>query len=182
MRGHSLWLSGALALGIGACTAPPPPVAASYGPPPSSARTADLREPAGRTVARATIEQAGDSLRVRVEAAGLAPGAYGVHLHSTGRCGPPGFATAGPHWNPAGHLHGKDNPRGMHMGDLPNLMVGTDRRGSFEYTIPGGSLATGPGALLDPDGAAVMIHAQPDDYRTDPSGNSGARIACGVIG
>jgi Cu-Zn family superoxide dismutase len=61
-------------------------------------------------------------------------------------------------------------------------MVGTDRRGSFEYTIPGASLTGAANPLLDADGAAVVLHAQPDDYRTDPSGNSGARIACGVLG
>jgi Cu-Zn family superoxide dismutase len=119
---------------------------------------------------------------VRVEAVELARGAYGVHIHSIGRCDPPGFESAGPHWNPTGQKHGKDNPQGMHRGDLPNLLVGSDGRGSFEYTIPGGAAAAAArDALLDADGAAVVIHAQADDFRTDPSGNSGARIACGVL-
>jgi Cu-Zn family superoxide dismutase len=143
--------------------------------------TADLRDADGRTRARASVEQAGDSLRVRVEAVSMSPGAYGAHLHAIGRCDPPGFATAGGHWNPTGQMHGKDNPKGMHKGDLPNLLVGTDGRGSFEYTIPGARLS-GMDGLMDGDGAAVVIHAAADDYRTDPSGNSGARIACGVVG
>jgi Cu-Zn family superoxide dismutase len=145
--------------------------------------TADLRDPAGLVRARAFLEEVGDSVRVRVEAVDLVQGAYGAHIHTTGRCDPPSFASAGPHWNPTGQQHGKDNPQGMHRGDLPNLLVGTDRRGSFEYTIPGASLGgRGPNALLDTDGAAVVVHQQADDYRTDPSGNSGARLACGVLG
>jgi Cu-Zn family superoxide dismutase len=143
---------------------------------------ADLRDGTGRARARASVEQAGDSLRVRIEAVAMSPGAYGVHIHAVGRCDPPAFTTAGPHWNPTGQMHGKDNPKGMHKGDLPNLLVGSDGRGSFEYTIPNASVAIGPNPLMDGDGAAVVIHAAPDDYRTDPSGNSGARIACGVLG
>lgn len=183
MNGASMWLAGAVALGTAACTANPQSNAYPGVPEPEAqAATADVREPGGRTVARATLAQAGDSVRVRVEAAGLAPGAYGAHLHSTGRCDAPAFASAGPHWNPTMREHGQDNPKGAHLGDLPNLMVGTDGRGTFEYSVPGASLSRGANPLLDADGAALVIHAQADDYRTDPSGNSGARIACGVIG
>jgi Cu-Zn family superoxide dismutase len=160
---------------------PGPPAAVSTIGPPRLA--ADLRDAEGRTRARATAEASGDSLRVRVEAVGMSPGAYGAHLHAVGRCDPPGFESAGPHWNPTGQMHGKDNPKGMHKGDLPNLVVGTDGRGSFEYTIPNAGLSGMlPTSLIDGDGAAVVIHAAPDDYRTDPSGKSGARIACGVLG
>ncbi|MEA3039596.1 MAG: superoxide dismutase, Cu-Zn family [Sphingomonadales bacterium] len=143
---------------------------------------APIKAPDGRVVARAAVRAAGHSLRVRVDAVGLAPGTYGVHLHAVARCDPPGFASAGPHWNPTARQHGRDNPMGMHMGDLPNLVVGADGRGSYEYAIADATLAgTAADALLDADGAAVVIHAQADDYRTDPSGNSGARIACGVL-
>jgi Cu-Zn family superoxide dismutase len=158
----------------------PPDAVSTIGPP---RLTADLRDAQGRTRARATAESSGDSLRVRVEAVGMSAGAYGAHLHTTGRCDAPGFESAGPHWNPTGQMHGKDNPKGMHKGDLPNLLVGTDGRGSFEYTIPNAGLSGMlPTALIDGDGAAVVIHASPDDFRTDPSGKSGARIACGVLG
>ncbi len=167
--------------GMDAAADPGPPAAVSTVGPPRL--TADLRDSEGRTRARATAETSGDSLRIRVEAVGMSPGAYGAHLHTIGRCDPPGFETAGPHWNPTGRMHGKDNPKGMHKGDLPNLMVGTDGRGSFEYTIPNAGLSGMlPTSLIDGDGAAVVIHAAPDDFRTDPSGNSGARIACGVLG
>jgi Cu-Zn family superoxide dismutase len=147
------------------------------------ALTADIRDAGGQIRARARVEQSGDSLRVRIEAVAMSPGAYGAHIHAVGRCDPPAFTSAGPHWNPTGQMHGKDNPKGMHKGDLPNLMVGTDGRGSFEYTIPNADfVGTDRGNwLLDADGAAVVIHAKADDYRTDPSGNSGERIACGVL-
>ena len=145
--------------------------------------SADVRDPTGRVLARAFLEEVGDTLRVRVEAVDLAQGAYGAHIHTTGRCDPPAFTTAGPHWDPTGQKHGKDNPQGMHKGDLPNLMVGADGRGSFEYTIPHAILSGMlPTKLVDQDGAAVVIHAKADDHRTDPSGNSGDRIACGVLG
>ncbi len=158
----------------------PPDAVSTIGPP---RLTADLRDAQGRVRARATAETSGDSLRVRVEATEMSPGSYGAHLHAVGRCDPPGFESAGPHWNPTGQKHGKDNPAGMHKGDLPNLLVGTDGRGSFEYTIPNAGLSGMlPNRLIDGDGAAVVIHASADDYRTDQSGNSGARIACGVLG
>jgi Cu-Zn family superoxide dismutase len=141
---------------------------------------ADLLDASGRRRASATASQSGDSIRVRIEAFDMAPGAYGAHLHTTGRCDAPAFA--GAHWNPTSAKHGKDNPAGMHKGDLPNLLVGTDGRGSFEYTIPNATVSgRGPNLLLDGDGASVVIHASPDDFRTDPSGNSGARMACGVL-
>jgi Cu-Zn family superoxide dismutase len=143
----------------------------------------DLRDASGTIRARATAEQVGDSIRVRVESIAMTQGAYGAHVHTTGRCDAPGFTTAGPHWNPTAQQHGKDNPQGMHKGDLPNLLVGTDGRGSFEYTIPNATIAgQGPNLLLDQDGAAVVVHQGADDFRTDPSGNSGNRIACGVLG
>jgi superoxide dismutase, Cu-Zn family len=156
---------------------------ADAAPPAPQSVSAELRDPSGNVRARATAEQVGDGIRVRVEAAGLAPGAYGAHVHTTGRCDPPGFTTAGGHWNPTVQQHGKDNPQGMHKGDLPNLLVGADGRGSFEYTIPNASISgSSPNLLMDADGATMMIHQQADDFRTDPSGNSGARIACGVLG
>ena len=143
---------------------------------------AEIRDAAGRVVANASASQAGGRLRVLVEGAGLAPGIYGAHFHSTGRCDPPGFESAGPHWNPTNRQHGSQNPQGQHLGDLPNLLVGANGEGSFELGISGAELTAGSGPLLDRDGAALVIHASPDDYVTDPSGNSGARIACGVFG
>ena len=146
-----------------------------------SSVAADVRNAIGQSKARATATQVGDSIRIRLEASGMPRGSYGAHVHMTGRCDAPDFATAGGHWNPTRQQHGKNNPRGMHKGDLPNLLVGTDGRGSVEMTIPGASLL-GAMPMLDADGASLVIHAQPDDHRTDPSGNSGGRIACGAFG
>jgi Cu-Zn family superoxide dismutase len=169
-------------LAAGACSTSAREQQEAEGPTPPMVAQADIRDTGGRTVARGSVSQVGDALRVRIEAAGLPAGIYGAHVHTAGRCDPPAFESAGPHWNPTGRQHGRDNPGGQHLGDLPNLMVGTDRRGSFEFTIPGATLSGGARPVLDGDGAAIVIHARADDYRTDPSGNSGTRIACGVIG
>lgn len=150
-------------------------------PPAERSAMASVRNAAGAEVAQASAVKAGDSIRIRIDVSRMPPGTYGAHLHTTGRCDPPGFTSAGPHWNPTGQQHGKNNPAGMHKGDLPNLLIGADGRGWLEFAIPGASLAQGPMPLLDTDGAAIVIHQSADDYRTDPSGNSGARIACGVF-
>ena len=147
-----------------------------------TAATATLRSATGRDNATASATQIGDSIRVRIEALGLQRGTYGAHIHAVGRCDAPDFASAGPHWNPTGQQHGKNNPAGMHKGDLPNLLVGTDGRGSLEINLPASRLSAGSMPMLDADGAAIVIHEKADDYQTDPSGNSGARIACGVFG
>ena len=143
--------------------------------------TASIRDPAGRVLANATLREQGGEIRVRVEAAGLPAGSYGTHVHTTGLCEGPAFASAGGHWNPTSRQHGTENPQGPHKGDLPNLSVDASGRGSVEYAIPGAALAGGSVGLLDADGAAVVVHARSDDYRTDPSGNSGDRIACGIV-
>lgn len=143
--------------------------------------TTSLAKANGSPVGRASIAPDRSGLRVRIETEGLAPGIYAAHIHRTGRCEGPAFESAGAHWNPTGQQHGFRNPSGRHRGDLPNLRVGRDGRGELSFTIRGAALR-GEYGILDGDGAALMIHASPDDYRTDPSGNSGARIACGVLG
>ena len=164
-------------LGLAACAREAAEVEPVSGEPPGSIA---LHDPTGRLLANAVVSESG-GVRVRVEAAGLAAGAYAVHLHDIGLCEPPAFQSAGQHWNPTGRQHGRLNPLGHHFGDLPNLTVGTDGAGAVEFVIAGASLRGGEHALLDRDGAALVIHVAPDDYRTDPSGNSGARLACGVV-
>jgi Cu-Zn family superoxide dismutase len=114
---------------------------------------------------------------VQVEALGLAPGVHGIHVHAVGRCDAPDFASAGPHWNPTARQHGRQNPQGSHHGDMPNISIGADGRGTLRFTLPDARLAE----LFDADGAALVVHANADDERSDPSGNSGGRVACGVI-
>ncbi|HEY0115548.1 MAG TPA: superoxide dismutase family protein [Allosphingosinicella sp.] len=121
------------------------------------------------------------SLLVRVRGVNLPPGTHGAHVHAVGRCDLPDFASAGPHWNPTGRQHGRDNPAGAHLGDAPNLVIGADGRGTIEFEIADAWMRRGATPVLDGDGGAFVIHANPDDHRTDPSGNSGARIACAVL-
>ncbi|WP_156678855.1 superoxide dismutase family protein [Sphingomonas profundi] len=145
--------------------------------PPASAT---LTNEAGMVMGTATFTPVKDGVRLVVEGKGLTPGAHGLHIHTVGRCEAPGFTSAGPHWNPTNMKHGKDAPGGPHMGDVPNLIAGADGTGRLEATLPG-TLTGGATPLIDADGAAIVIHAAADDYTTDPSGNSGGRIACGVI-
>ena len=142
---------------------------------------ASLKAADGRDIGLVTLAEDRNGVTVTVEASGLEPGPHGLHLHTVGRCEGPRFETAGPHWNPTGKQHGRDNPQGAHLGDLANLDVGADGRGTTTFLIGGASLISGQNPLLDLDGAALVIHAKSDDYKTDPSGASGDRIACAIL-
>jgi Cu-Zn family superoxide dismutase len=145
----------------------------------AASATAVVRDAAGRELGRVTLLELGD-ITLSGRLAGLAPGEHGVHLHSTGRCDPPAFESAGGHWNPTERQHGSANPQGPHAGDLPNFMVGSDSTGIVEGTAGDGSLF-GDDPLLDADGAALIVHAGRDDYSSQPSGGAGPPVACGVI-
>jgi Cu-Zn family superoxide dismutase len=132
---------------------------------------------AGQKVGSVRAWQTAGGVSFRIDATGLPHGIHGIHVHSIGRCDPPDFASAGPHWNPTARKHGFSNPAGHHAGDLPNVGVAANGVLSATVVLPDASIAN----LLDADGAALVIHAAADDYATDPSGNSGARIACAVI-
>ena len=139
---------------------------------------------AGQSIGSIRAWQTAGGVTFRIDATGLPHGIHGVHVHAVGRCDGPDFASAGPHWNPQGRKHGINNPAGPHAGDMPNVEVAANGVLGATVTLPAASLFAppgAPGALLDADGAALVIHAGPDDYMTDPSGNSGARIACAVI-
>jgi Cu-Zn family superoxide dismutase len=131
----------------------------------------------GQSIGSVRAWQTAGGVSFHVTASGLPHGIHGIHVHSVGRCDGPDFASAGPHWNPAGKKHGMNNPAGPHAGDLPNVEVAANGVLGATVVLPGASMAS----LLDSDGAALILHAGPDDYITDPSGNSGARIACAVI-
>ena len=145
------------------------------------AATSEIKNATGQTVAVARFNQAGNVVRVVIEAHGLPAGAHAVHVHSVGKCDPPDFTSAGPHFNPSGKQHGALNPQGPHAGDLPNITIAADGTGRMETATEQLSLASGVSPVFDADGSAVVIHADPDDFKTDPTGNSGARIACGVL-
>ena len=136
----------------------------------------------GDTVGWAALtEDAAGRLHLNVHVEGLTPGRHGIHLHAIGSCVGPTFASAGGHVNPLGAEHGLNNPDGAHAGDLPNLIVNLAGRGPLDAISARATLAGGPLSLLDADGSALVIHANEDDQVTDPTGNSGARIACGVL-
>ena len=137
----------------------------------------------GQSIGSVRAWQTAGGVTFRIDATSLPHGVHGLHVHSIGRCDPPEFASAGPHWNPAARKHGMNNPAGPHAGDLPNVEVAANGVLGTTVTLPGASLVGGMGAngVIDADGAALVVHAQADDYATDPSGNSGPRIACAVL-
>ncbi len=147
--------------------------------PGSGTTSAALRDSAGRELGTLTLRDDTGGVAVSGALRDLPQGNHAMHIHETGRCEPP-FESAGGHWNPTNRQHGTENPQGPHFGDLPNLIVDADGSVSIQATTPGGTLR-GANALLDADSAAIVIHAQPDDNRTDPAGGAGNRIACGVV-
>lgn len=147
----------------------------------ASHASTELRDPAGAVVGWAKFtEDANGILHVNVQVRGLAEGLHGIHIHAVGQCSPT-FAAAGGHHNPLGHDHGLDSPTGAHAGDLPNLTVNGAGNGHLDATSDRATLSAGPVSIFDLDGSALVIHFGEDDQVTNPTGNSGSRIACGVI-
>lgn len=178
-------IAGALALSACGSGVPEAPVAdgdataETVAPAPAAPQmaTASLKTADGKDAGTVTATARGSDLLIAVSATGMTAGDHGIHVHTTGKCDGPAFETAGGHWNPAGAKHGLSNPQGQHHGDMPNLTIATGGTGKMDYTIKGTSIAE----MLDADGAALVIHAKADDQMTDPSGDSGDRIACGVF-
>lgn len=134
----------------------------------------------GQPAGTVQLLNTGNEISVAVAVAGIDPGQHGFHLHTTGRCTAPDFTSAGGHLNPTNETHGSLSPGGKHLGDMPNLTVGSNRTGSTEVDLNGDPDMV-LDAIFDSDGTAVVIHAGPDDYRTDPAGDAGSRVACGVL-
>lgn len=175
----SVVLSAIAVISIGACASAPSPlnrVAAAY---------ATIANAAGEQKGTVELWQDMDKIvHVEVQVTGLPAGPHGIHFHMTGQCDGSGttpFATAGAHFNPLGRQHGLDNPAGPHAGDAPNFTVNADGTGRASFTTDRVSLTEGSTSLFDADGSAIVIHAAADDQTSQPAGNSGARIACGVV-
>lgn len=147
----------------------------------ATSASAELRDGSGTALGTATFTQAADGIQISGSVRGLAAGQHGWHVHAVGRCDPPDFTSAGGHFNPTGKQHGHTNPQGAHVGDLGNLTAAADGSARLSGTAAGATLTAGSASLFDADGSALVIHAGPDDEVTDPAGNSGARVACGVI-
>ncbi|MGK7311993.1 MAG: superoxide dismutase family protein [Candidatus Longimicrobiales bacterium M2_2A_002] len=145
--------------------------------------TATLINPEGDEIGQAElIETPNEGVLIKVQVEGLAPGAHGFHIHETGECTAPDFSSAGGHYAPRGHAHGVLHPDGKHAGDLLNLVVPESGTVDTERLAPGVTLmADAEGSLFDDDGSALVIHANADDYESQPAGGGGPKVACGVI-
>jgi superoxide dismutase, Cu-Zn family len=148
-------------------------------PPPDA--TATLIDSTGARVGVVTFSMVDGGARLGVSVSGLTPGPHGIHIHEQGACTRPDFASAGAHLNPERRQHGLENPAGPHAGDLPNLLVDSDGSADTIFAVSPDLLGRGEGLLFRAGGTAVVVHAERDDQRTDPSGGSGARVACGVV-
>lgn len=169
---RALLLAAVPAILVAGCATVPPPA----GP----LASADLSSAGGTAAGSVLLTETSAGLRLSGTLIGLPPGPHGLHLHAVGACAAPAFTTAGPHLNPSMHAHGSLNPRGPHLGDLPNVTADQTGRATLDAVLPG-TPAELKAALFDADGTAIVVHAAADDYATDPSGNSGARIACGIL-
>jgi len=142
---------------------------------------ATLKDAQGKEVGEVRLVQATNGVLIRLALKGAPPGERAFHIHAVGKCEPP-FTSAGPHFNPAGHKHGLEAREGSHAGDMPNLHIPGSGELVIEVANPMVTLAKGqPNSLFDADGSAIVIHAGKDDYRSDPAGNAGDRIICGVV-
>ncbi|HEY0827875.1 MAG TPA: superoxide dismutase family protein [Bacilli bacterium] len=149
---------------------------------PVNTASVDLLNTKGEKIGTATLMQAAGGVKVAVKASGLTPGKHGIHFHEKGICDAPDFKSSGEHFNPKLKEHGLVNPQGPHAGDLPNLVVGKDGKVNTEMITSNVTLEMGkPNSLIKPGGVALVIHESEDDQLTNPAGNSGSRVACGVI-
>jgi Cu-Zn family superoxide dismutase len=142
--------------------------------------TAELKNANGQVVGKVRAAAISNGVRLTGQVMDLPAGEHGIHIHMTGKCDPPEFTSAGGHFNPSGHKHGMAG-KGGHEGDLGNLTVGSNGKAKIDIRVMGVSLAEGGTSLFKEGGTALVIHANPDDLKTDPAGNAGARIACGVF-
>lgn len=180
MKVHALLTAATLALAAPALAqkAAPAKPAPAEGAKTSETAKASLQDAKGQPVGEVTFEQTPHGVLIKGSFSNLPAGSHAIHIHEAGKCEGPEFKTAGGHFNPNKKAHGIMAAGGKHEGDLPNLFVGQDGKVQFEL-FANQSLSLK--SMLDTDGAAVVVHAKADDHKTDPAGDAGGRIACGVV-
>lgn len=156
----------------------PAPAPAKKMIPPGETAKAPVKDAQGKDVGEVTFEQTKQGVVIKGSLHDLPPGQHAFHIHEAGKCEAPDFKTAGGHFNPTKKAHGMMSPKGKHVGDLPNLHVGQDGKVQFDTFSQNGLTVK---SLFDKDGSAVVVHTKEDDYQTDPTGDAGGRIACGVV-
>lgn len=143
--------------------------------------TVKLVDAKGDTIGTATLSPAATGVAIALTVKGLSPGEHAIHVHGTAKCEGPAFTSAGGHFNPEHKQHGTNNPQGPHAGDMPNFEVDSVGRATATVIAPGVTLGDGPRSVFAGGGTALVIHEKADDMKSDPAGNAGARVACGVI-
>ncbi|SFD93968.1 superoxide dismutase, Cu-Zn family [Lentibacillus persicus] len=146
-----------------------------------TSRSVDMYNASGDMIGTAQLTEGDGGVDVKLKLEGLEPGYHGIHVHEYPKCDPPDFTTAGSHLNPDGNEHGLMHPEGSHLGDLPNIEADSGGLVDAELMLPEATLKDGKKSLLGGEGTSLVIHENQDDGVSQPGGESGARIACGII-